>query len=112
MVHLWGWEKQTRALGIMSGFLNSAAEPVLAGRGSTYLSLGGMQTSFYRHNEESFGRLFREISKVFVGWEVEVEVEAPAWEEPLKIRTAEEPVTTWDLHIKCVGRHRKGKTGD
>ncbi|KAF2445164.1 hypothetical protein P171DRAFT_336332, partial [Karstenula rhodostoma CBS 690.94] len=67
VIHLWGWERQVRALKIMLGLLDVVAEPVLVGRIMGFSAAGeyvfeskGKEESFYRHNEESFKKLFKE----------------------------------------------------
>ncbi|KAL5381931.1 hypothetical protein DPSP01_006874 [Paraphaeosphaeria sporulosa] len=102
VLHLWVWARQELVLaGRMMGF-SVAGEYVCKSK--------GIQESFYRHNGDSFGKLFREASAGFDGWVVEVE--APAWKETLKIRTAEELGTIWNLQIKFVARRASSKMGD
>lgn len=112
VIHLWGWKKQVLALRAMLSLLDASEEPLLAGRmmgysvaGEYAFVSGGKEESFYRHNAASFRELFREASRGFEGWDVEVE--APVWEENLKIRTGEEPGTRWDVEVKFVAQRKK-----
>ena len=114
VIHLWGWTKQREALSAMFSLLERAPNPLIAGRfmgftepGNYVFESKGNKESFYRHNAHSFRKLFTEASERFPGWELEVE--APAWQETLNIRTKDEPGRTWNVQVKFVAR-RKGNS--
>lgn len=110
VLHLFSWDKQIAALTMMLKLLTESSDPLIAGRfmghaisGVHKFGFGGKEESQYRHNGESFKKLFQtacdELGQVW-----EVDVEAPEWTETLKFKSKEKLVSTWTLEIKFVAR--------